>query len=121
MVHYIECHNVLISKIVNSANMILTSSTHTNMVVSLRSHTEVELYYFISVKSHPLSKKREFNGISTHLLDGYISANQRFFSTFLSKITKYNQVPLGFDPSVARLLGHDPTPRPTCPVPLSKD
>ena len=22
----------------------------------------------------------------------------------------------GFDPSVARLLGHDPTPRPTCPV-----
>ena len=45
-----------------------------------------------------------------HLLDGYISANQRFFSTFLSKITKYNRVPLGFDPSVARLLGHDPTP-----------
>ena len=27
---------------------------------------------------------------------------------------KYNRVPLGFDPSVARLLGHDPTPRPTC-------
>ena len=23
---------------------------------------------------------------------------------------------MGFDPSVARLLGHDPTPRPTCPV-----
>ena len=40
------------------------------------------------------------------------------FSTFLSKITKYNRVPLGFDPSVARLLGHDPTPRPTCPVVL---
>ena len=34
----------------------------------------------------------------------------------MSKITKYNRVPLGFDPSVARLLGHDPTPRPTCPV-----
>ena len=50
------------------------------------------------------------------VLDGYISANQRFFSTFLSKITKYNRVPLGFDPSVARLLGYDPTPRPTCPV-----
>ena len=32
----------------------------------------------------------------------------------MSKITKYNRVPLGFDPSVARLLGHDPTPRPTC-------
>ena len=63
-----------------------------------------------------LWKKREFNGTSTHLLDGYISANQIFFSTFLSKITKYNRVPLGFDPSVARLLGHDPTPRPTCPV-----
>ena len=53
------------------------------------------------------------------LLDGYISANQRFFSTFLSKITKYNRVPLGFDPSVARLLGHDPTPRPTCLVFIS--
>ena len=38
------------------------------------------------------------------------------FSTFLSKITKYNRVPLGFDPSVARLLGHDPTPRLTYPV-----
>ena len=37
------------------------------------------------------------------------------FSTFLGKITKYNRLPLGFDPSVARLLGHDPTPRPTCP------
>ena len=58
-------------------------------------------------------KKGEFNGTSMHLLDGYISANQRFFSTFLSKITKYNRVHLGFDPSVARLLGHDPTPRPT--------
>ena len=33
------------------------------------------------------------------------------FSTFLSKITKYNRVPLGFDPSVARLVGHDPTPQ----------
>ena len=50
-----------------------------------------------------------------HLLDSYIGANQRF-STFLSMITKYNRVPLGFDPSVARLLGHDPTPRPICPV-----
>ena len=30
----------------------------------------------------------------THLLDGYISANQRCFSTFLSKITKYNRVHL---------------------------
>ena len=40
----------------------------------------------------------------------------KIFSTFLSKITKYNRAPLGFDPSVARLLGHDPTPRPTCPV-----
>ena len=40
----------------------------------------------------------------------------KIFSTFLSKITKYNRVPLGFDPSVARLLGHDPTPRPTCLV-----
>ena len=38
------------------------------------------------------------------------------FSTFLSTTTKYNRVPLGFDPSVARFLGHDPTPRPTCPV-----
>ena len=38
------------------------------------------------------------------------------FSTLLNKITKYNRVPLGFDPSVTRLLGHDPTPRPTCPV-----
>ena len=36
----------------------------------------------------------------------------KIFSTFLSKITKYNRVPLGFDPSVAQLLGHDPTPRP---------
>ena len=26
-----------------------------------------------------MEKKREFNGTSTHLLDGYISANQRFF------------------------------------------
>ena len=42
-------------------------------------------------------KKREFNGTSMHLLDGYISGN-----TFLNKITKYNQVPLGFNPSVAR-------------------
>ena len=33
----------------------------------------------------------------------------------MSKITKY-RVSLGFDPSVARLLGHDSTPRPTCPV-----
>ena len=40
----------------------------------------------------------------------------KIFSTFLSKITKYNRVPVGFDPLVARLLGHDPTPRPTCPV-----
>ena len=44
----------------------------------------------------------------------------KIFSTFLSKTTKYNRVPLGFDPSVARLLGHDPTPRPTCPVVLGK-
>ena len=29
---------------------------------------------------------------------------------------KYNQVALGFYPSVARLLGYDPTPRPTCLV-----
>ena len=58
----------------------------------------------------------EFTGTSTHHLDGYISANQRFFSTFLSNITKYNRVSLGFDPSVARLLGNDPTPRQTCPV-----
>ena len=43
-----------------------------------------------------------------------------FFSTFLSKITKYNRVPLGFDPSVARSLGHDPTPRPVCPVSVNK-
>ena len=56
-------------------------------------------------------KKWEFNGTSTHLLDGYINANQRLFSTFLSKITKYNRVPLAFHPSVARLLGHDPTPQ----------
>ena len=28
----------------------------------------------------------------------------------MSKITKYNRVPLGFDLSVARLLGLDPTP-----------
>ena len=35
---------------------------------------------------------------------------------YISLHTKYNRVPLGFDPSVARLLGHDPTPRPTCPV-----
>ena len=33
------------------------------------------------------------------------------FSTFLSKITKYNRVNLGFDPSITRLLGHDPTHR----------
>ena len=32
----------------------------------------------------------------------------KIFSTLLSKITKYNRVL-----SVARLLGHDPTPRPT--------
>ena len=51
-----------------------------------------------------------------HFLDGYISVNQRFFSAFLSKITKYNRVHLRFDSSVVRLLGHDPTPRPTCPV-----
>ena len=31
----------------------------------------------------------------------------KYFFTFLSK--KYNRVPLGFDPLVARLLGHDPT------------
>ena len=43
----------------------------------------------------------------------------KIFSTFLSKITKYNRVPLGFDPSVARLLGHDPTPRSTCPVTMN--
>ena len=29
---------------------------------------------------------------------------------------KYNRVHLGFDPSVAPLLGHNPTPRPTCPA-----
>ena len=46
----------------------------------------------------------------------FISMPIKDFSTFLSKITKYNRVPLGFDPSVARLLGHDPTPRPTCLV-----
>ena len=39
-----------------------------------------------------------------------ISVPIKDFYTFLSKITKYNRVPLGFDPSVARLLGHDPTP-----------
>ena len=50
-------------------------------------------------------KTRELYGTSTHLLKGYISANQRFFSTFLSKITKYNRVNLGFNPVVARLLG----------------
>ena len=26
-----------------------------------------------------LQKKKKFNGTSAHLLDGYISANQRFF------------------------------------------
>ena len=30
--------------------------------------------------------------------------------------SKNNRVPLGFDPSIARLIGHDPTPRPTCPI-----
>ena len=29
-------------------------------------------------------KKIEFNGTPTHLLDGYISANQRFFLLFLN-------------------------------------
>ena len=35
-------------------------------------------------------KKGEFNGTPKHILDSYISANKRFMSTFLSKITKYN-------------------------------
>ena len=39
-----------------------------------------------------------------------------FFSTFLSKITKYNRAHVGGDPAFIQLLGHDPTPRPTCPV-----
>ena len=47
---------------------------------------------------YDIEKLREFNGTSTHLLDGYISANQRFF-TFLSKITKYNRVHLEGDPA----------------------
>ena len=72
-----------------------------------------------SLASHCQQQKREFNGTSTHVLDGYISANQRFFSTFLSKITKYNRVPLGFDPSVVRLLGRDPTPQTNLSGPLS--
>ena len=38
-----------------------------------------------------------------------------YFPTFFIKITKYNRVHLGFDPSVARLLGHDTIPRPSCP------
>ena len=57
-------------------------------------------------------KECEFNGTSMHLFD----SSKIFFSTFLSKIMKNNRVTLGFDPLVARLLGHDPTPRPTCPV-----
>ena len=60
-------------------------------------------------------KEWEFNGTPTHLFDGYISANQIFFSTFLSKITKYNRVPLGGALAVVWLLDHDLTPRPTCP------
>ena len=34
--------------------------------------------------------------------NGYISANQRFFSTFLSKITKYNRVIRSLGRSIAR-------------------
>ena len=37
-------------------------------------------------------------------------------STFLSKIMKYNRPHLGGDPAFVRLLGHDPTPIPTCPI-----
>ena len=55
--------------------------------------------------------KRQINASFRRLYQ----CQSKIFSTFLSKITKYNRVPLGFDPSVARLLGHDPTPRPTCP------
>ena len=43
------------------------------------------------------------------------------FFTFLSKITKYNRVHFGSDPAVVRLLGHDPTPRPTCLVFLASN
>ena len=61
-------------------------------------------------------RKKETLTAHPHLLDGYISVNQRFFSTSLSKITKYNRDHLGGDSAVVRLLGHDPTPRPTCPM-----
>ena len=49
--------------------------------------------------------KKKFNGTSTHLLDSYISANQIFFSTFLSKMTKYNRVQdiIDFTDSVGHL------------------
>ena len=40
------------------------------------------------------SLQREFDVTATHLLDGYISANQRFISIFLSKITKHNRIQL---------------------------
>ena len=35
--------------------------------------------YIGGITAYLKDKKREFNGTSTHLLDGYNSANQRFF------------------------------------------
>ena len=60
------------------------------------------------------TKKNENLTAHQHIFLTVISVLIKDFSTFLSKITKYNRVPLGFEPSVARLLSQDPTPRPTC-------
>ena len=70
--------------------------------------------------SHPITSIGLGRQTTTTLVGSHRKrcvCQSKIFSTFLSKITKYNRVPLGFDHLVARLLGHDPTPRPTCPVP----
>ena len=61
-------------------------------------------------ESHKEKRKKNENLMVYQSFRRLYQCQSNIFSTFFSKITKYNRVHLRFNPSVARLLGHDPTP-----------
>ena len=87
----------------------LLEQFHEDMVQGRDKVSHVCLGY---LKDELVKKTLEFNGTFIRLCQ----CQSNIFSTFLSKITNYNQVHLVGDPAFIRMLGHDPTPRPTCPV-----
>ena len=100
----------------NNNNVYLKSNIKTSSMDCTYKAIKYKKNYHVNVQ---VKFKKNDNLTARHINASFrrlYQCQSNIFSTFLSKITKYNRVPLGFDPSVARLLGDDPTPRPTCPV-----